>query len=84
MTPPSPVPPNERSSRFPFQYALLLLAVPALMILLGLVLGSGAVATAGMAIIVLVVVFGGVGALMRRRGFERRPGRNPVPPPSAS
>lgn len=79
-----PVPPKERSSRFPFHYALLLVAVPALMVLLGLVLGTGPVATAAMALIALAVVFAGVGFVMRRRGFERRPGRHPVPPPSAS
>ena len=78
------VPPNERSSRFPFQYALLLVAVPGLMTLLGLLLGTGPVATAAMALIALVVVFAGVGTLLRRRGFEQRPGRHPVPPPSAS
>lgn len=79
-----PVPPKEGSSRFPFHYVLLLVAVPSLMTLLGLALGTSALATAAMAIIALVVVFAGVGTLMRRRGFERRPGRHPVRPPSAS
>lgn len=74
---------TERAARLPFQYALLLVAVPGLMILLGFLLGTGPVVAAILAVVVLVVVFAGVGGLMRRRGLDRRPGRHPVRPPSA-
>jgi len=54
------------------------------MTLLGYLLGASPVAVAAMAIIALAVVFAGVGVLIRRRGFESKPGRHPVRPPSAS
>ncbi|MTD46449.1 hypothetical protein GKE82_19695 [Conexibacter sp. W3-3-2] len=83
MSAPAPVPPPERASRFPFHFALLLLAVPATVTLLGALLGGGPVVAVGLALLVLALVFLGVGGLLRRRGFEERPGRHPVRPPSA-
>lgn len=83
MSAPGRVPPPERASRFPFHYALLLVAVPAIMLALGFALGGGPVVAVLMAVVALAVVFLGVGGLMNRKGFEKQPGRHPVPPPSA-
>jgi len=83
-TPPEPaVPKPERASRFPFQFGALMFVLPAAALVLGLVLGGGPVLAVVFALIVLAVVFLGVGGVMRRKGFEKKPGRNPVRTPSA-
>lgn len=74
---------TERSARFPFQYAVLMVAVPGVMLLLGFLLGTGPVVAALLAVVAFAAVFAGVGSLMRRRALDRPPGRHPVRPPSA-
>lgn len=81
-TPPS-VPKPERASRFPFQFGALMFVLPVLALVAGLVLGNGPVFAVVLAVVVLAVVFLGVGGIMRRRGFEKKPGRDPVRTPSA-
>ncbi len=71
------------TSQFPFQFAGLLVSVPVLMLLLGLVLDTGPLLVIGLALLVLAILFLGVGGLMRRRTLDREPTRDPVPPPSA-
>lgn len=83
MSSPGNVPPAERSSRFPFQFWLLMFAIPAIVLAGGFALGGGPVVAVVLAVVALVAVFVGVGGIMQRRGFEEQPGRHPVPPPSA-
>ncbi|WP_372790448.1 hypothetical protein [Paraconexibacter sp.] len=71
------------TSEFPFQMALLMVTVPAVLLLLGLVLDTGPLTVIGMALLVLAFLFLGLGSLMRRRALDRKPDRDPVPPPSA-
>lgn len=83
MSTPESVPKPQRASRFPFQFGALMFVLPAVALILGLVLGSGPVLAVVFALVVLAVVFLGVGGIMRRRGFDAKPGRNPVRTPSA-
>lgn len=47
-----------------------------------LLLPSSPITVGLLAIALLAVVFVGVGAVLRSRELDEKPGRNPVPPPS--
>ncbi len=66
----------------PFRQAALMIAVVALALGGWLLLPSSPITVALLAIVLLAVVFVGVGAVLRSRGLDEKPGRNPVPPPS--
>jgi hypothetical protein len=46
------------------------------------VLPNSAISVAFLAIVVLGVVFTGVGLVLKSRELDKKPGRNPVTPPS--
>lgn len=66
----------------PFRQWAVMLAVPALALLLWLALPDSPITVALLAIAVLGAVFGGVWLVLRSRELEEKPGRNPVTPPS--
>ena len=67
----------------PFRQAIVMFAVPAIALVLWLLLPDSPITVALLAIAVLVAVFAGVGLVLRSRELTEKPGRNPVPPPSA-
>ena len=67
----------------PFRQAIVMFAVPLLALVLWLVLPDSPITVALLAIALLAAVFTGVGLVLRSRELDEKPGRNPVPPPSA-
>lgn len=67
----------------PFRQAIVMCAVPLLALVLWLVLPDSPITVALLAIALLAAVFTGVGLVLRSRELDEKPGRNPVPPPSA-
>ena len=66
----------------PFRQWAVMLAIPAIALVLWLVLPDSPITVALLAIAVLVAVFVGVGMVLRSRELEEKPGRHPVTPPS--
>lgn len=59
-----------------------MLAFVVLALVAWLLLPSSPITVGLLAIALLAVVFVGVGAVLRSRELDEKPGRNPVPPPS--
>ncbi len=66
----------------PFRQAALMFAAVVLALGLWFVLPSSPIVVALIAVIMLAVVFTGVGLVLRSRELDEKPGRNPVTPPS--
>jgi 4-hydroxybenzoate polyprenyltransferase len=66
----------------PFRQAALMLAFVVLALAGWLVLPSSPFTVALLAVVLLAAVFIGVGAVLRSRELDEKPGRNPVTPPS--
>jgi hypothetical protein len=66
----------------PFRQMAVMLALPVLALGLWLALPDSPITVALLAISLLAAVFVGVALVLRSRGLEEKPGRNPVPPPS--
>lgn len=71
-----------RKPPLPFRQAAVMFTVVALALGGWLLLPSSPVTVALLAIVLLAVVFVGVGAVLRSRELDKKPGRNPVTPPS--
>lgn len=71
-----------RRPPLPFRQAALMLAFVVLALVAWLLLPSSPITVGLLAIALLAVVFVGVGAVLRSRELDEKPGRNPVPPPS--
>lgn len=71
-----------RRPPLPFRQAALMLAFVVLALGAWLLLPSSPITVGLLAIALLAVVFVGVGAVLRSRELDEKPGRNPVPPPS--
>lgn len=57
-------------------------AVVGLALIGWLLLPNSPLSVALLAVVLLAVVFVGVGLVLRSRELDKKPGRNPVPPPS--
>jgi len=66
----------------PFRQAAVMFTVVLLALGLWLLLPSSPFSVAFLAIVLLAVVFIGVGSVLRSRELDEKPGRNPVTPPS--
>lgn len=66
----------------PFRQAALMIAFVVLALGAWLLLPSSPITVGLLAIALLAVVFVGVGAVLRSRELDEKPGRNPVTPPS--
>lgn len=66
----------------PFRQAAVMFTVVALALGGWLLLPNSPFAVALLAIVLLAAVFIGVGMVLRSRELDKKPGRNPVPPPS--
>lgn len=66
----------------PFRQAAVMFSVVALALGGWLLLPNSPFAVALLAIGLLAAVFIGVGTVLRSRELDKKPGRNPVPPPS--
>ncbi len=66
----------------PFRQAAVMLGAVVLALGLWFVLPSSPIVVALVAVIVLCAVFVGVGAVLRSRELDEKPGRHPVTPPS--
>jgi 4-hydroxybenzoate polyprenyltransferase len=66
----------------PFRQAALMIAFVVIALGAWLLLPNSPIAVALLAIALLSVVFLGVGAVLRSRELDEKPGRNPVTPPS--
>lgn len=66
----------------PFRQAAVMFTVVALALGGWLLLPNSPFAVALLAIGLLAAVFIGVGTVLRSRELDKKPGRNPVPPPS--
>jgi hypothetical protein len=66
----------------PFRQAAVMFTVVVLALGLWLVLPNSAISVAFLAIVLLAVVFTGVGLVLKSRELDKKPGRNPVTPPS--
>jgi 4-hydroxybenzoate polyprenyltransferase len=66
----------------PFRQAALMLTVVLLALGGWLLLPNSPIAVALLAVALLGAVFVGVGMVLRSRELDKKPGRNPVPPPS--
>jgi hypothetical protein len=66
----------------PLRQAAVMFTVIVLALGLWLALPNSPIAVAVLAIVVLAAVFTGVGLVLRSRELDRKPGRNPVTPPS--
>jgi hypothetical protein len=71
-----------RRPPLPFRQAAIMVAVVVLALALWLLLPSSPVTVALLAVVLLAAVFVGVGAVLRSRELDEKPGRNPVTPPS--
>ena len=67
----------------PFRQAAVMCTLVALALAGWLLLPSSPITVVLLAIALLAAVFVGVGAVLRSRELDEKPGRNPVPPPSA-
>ena len=65
-----------------FKQFALMAAFPLAALVLWLLLPDSPITVALLAIAVLVAVFVGVGMILRTRGLDKEPGRDPVTPPS--
>lgn len=66
----------------PFRQAAFMLAFVVLALAAWLLLPDSPITVGLLAIALLAVVFLGVGAVLRSRELDEKPGRNPVTPPS--
>lgn len=66
----------------PFRQAAVMVTVVGLALAGWLLLPSSPITVALLAIALLAAVFVGVGAVLRSRELDEKPGRDPVPPPS--
>jgi 4-hydroxybenzoate polyprenyltransferase len=66
----------------PFRQAALMLTVVLLALGGWLLLPNSPFTVALLAVVLLGTVFVGVGMVLRSRELDKKPGRNPVPPPS--
>ena len=66
----------------PFRQAALMIAFVVLALGAWVLLPSSPITVGLLAIALLAVVFVGVGAVLRSRELDEKPGRNPVTPPS--
>jgi hypothetical protein len=66
----------------PFRQAVVMFTVIVLALGLWLLLPNSPIAVAFLAIVLLAAVFTGVGLVLRSRELDKKPGRNPVTPPS--
>jgi hypothetical protein len=66
----------------PFRQAAVMFAVIVLALGLWLLLPNSPFSVAFLAIVLLAAVFTGVGLVLRSRELDKKPGRNPVTPPS--
>ncbi len=66
----------------PFRHAVVMFSVVALALVGWLLLPNSPFSVALLAIVLLAAVFIGVGMVLRSRELDKKPGRNPVPPPS--
>jgi hypothetical protein len=66
----------------PMRQAAVMFAAILLALGLWLLLPNSPISVAFLAIVVLAAVFTGVGLVLRSRELDRKPGRNPVTPPS--
>ena len=71
-----------RKPPLPFRQAVVMCTVVALALAGWLLLPSSPITVALLAIALLAAVFIGVGAVLRSRELDEKPGRNPVTPPS--
>ena len=71
-----------RKPPLPFRQAALMCAFVVLALAAWLLLPSSPIVVGLLAIALLAVVFVGVGAVLRSRELDEKPGRNPVTPPS--
>ena len=66
----------------PMRQAALMVGVVLLALVGWLLLPNSPFAVALLAVVLLGAVFVGVGMVLRSRELDKKPGRNPVPPPS--
>jgi hypothetical protein len=66
----------------PMRQAVVMFVIPLLALGLWLVLPDSPITVALLAVTILVAVFAGVGAVLRSRELDEKPGRHPVTPPS--
>jgi uncharacterized membrane protein len=66
----------------PFRQAVVMFAAVLLALALWFFLPNSAVVVGLIAVIMLAVVFTGVGLVLRSQELDEKPGRNPVTPPS--
>ena len=66
----------------PFRQAVVMFSVVALALVGWLLLPNSPLSVALLAVVLLAAVFVGVGLVLRSRELDKKPGRNPVPPPS--
>ncbi|CAA9473984.1 MAG: hypothetical protein AVDCRST_MAG67-235 [uncultured Solirubrobacteraceae bacterium] len=66
----------------PFRQAALMCTVVVLALAGWLLLPNSPLSVALLAVVLLGVVFTGVAMVLRSRELDKKPGRNPVPPPS--
>jgi hypothetical protein len=71
-----------RRPPLPFRQAALMIAFVVIALGAWLLLPSSPITVGLLAIALLAVVFFGVGAVLRSRELDEKPGRNPVTPPS--
>ena len=71
-----------RKPPLPFRQAALMLTFVVLALGAWLLLPNSPITVGLLAIALLAVVFLGVGAVLRSRELDEKPGRNPVTPPS--
>ena len=67
----------------PFRQYALMLALPVVALVLWLLLPDSPITVALLAIALLVTVFVGVGMIVRSRGLDEKPSREPVTTPSS-
>ena len=72
-----------RKPPLPFRQAAFMVTFVVLALAAWLLLPNSAIAVGLLAVALLTVVFLGVGAVLRSRELNEKPGRNPVTPPSA-
>ena len=66
----------------PFRQAAFMLAFVVIALGAWLLLPSSPITVGLLAVALLALVVAGVGAVLRSRELDEKPGRNPVPPPS--
>ena len=68
----------------PFRQLGVIIVVHVLLVVLWLLLPSSALTVALLAVTILSAVFFGTALVLRSRELDEKPGREPMPPPSAS